>query len=224
MRAEQTKKIVMTALFCALSYLCVFITSPIKVDFLSVEIKDSVTAIFGMFFGPLSALTVVVLTALVEMMTISTTGFYGLAMNILSSAAFVLPVSFLYTRKRNLPMALAGLAAGIFITTATMALFNLLVTPLYMGVDRDIVAGRIPTLFLPFNLFKSIMNAGFVLLLYKPVSVALKNAGMVPKKATGDKGMHWRISSLGTALLGVFLVAGSVLCFIFVMNGIFTFL
>ena len=65
--------------------------------------------------------------------------------------------------------------------TAVMLLFNLFITPLYMHVDRSVVAQMIPTLFLPFNLTKGTLNAALVLTLYKPISHTLKAVNILPK-------------------------------------------
>jgi riboflavin transporter FmnP len=65
--------------------------------------------------------------------------------------------------------------------TAVMMLANLLITPHYMNVPTEAVAALIPTLLLPFNLIKAILNAAIVLLLYKPLSNILKKIGVIEK-------------------------------------------
>ena len=43
--------------------------------------------------------------------------------------------------------------------TATMVAWNYLISPLYMGVSREVVAAMLIPVFLPFNAIKSVINA-----------------------------------------------------------------
>ena len=64
-----------------------------------------------------------------------------------------------------------------------MILFNLFLVPLYTpGFTIAAVAKMVPTLFLPFNLTKAVLNAAIVLILYKPASTALKATKVLPSK------------------------------------------
>ena len=75
--------------------------------------------------------------------------------------------------------AAAGLAAGVALMTGLMLLWNYFITPLYMGYPREAVAAMLLPVFLPFNLIKSALNAALTMLIYKPVSRALKRSGLV---------------------------------------------
>ena len=66
--------------------------------------------------------------------------------------------------------------------TVLMLAWNYIVTPLYMGVPRAVVAGMLIPTFLPFNLVKGGLNAGITMLLYKPLSAAIRRAGLLPGK------------------------------------------
>ena len=59
-----------------------------------------------------------------------------------------------------------------------MLVANFYITPFYMGVTQDVVIDLIPKLILPFNLVKTILNAGITMLIYKPVSKVLKRMGL----------------------------------------------
>ena len=181
---EKIKKICGAALFCALAYLCVFFFR-IKVSFLTFDAKDAVLAIGGMIFGPVSALLTSLAVSVLEMITVSDTGFYGLVMNFASSASFAFFASLVYRWRRNYAGAVTGLLTGVCSMTAIMMGANLALTPFYLRSfmpDADVayVASMIPTLLLPFNLTKAILNAGLSLLLYKPVSTALRKAKLTP--------------------------------------------
>ena len=74
------------------------------------------------------------------------------------------------------------------------------------------VAAMLPTVFLPFNVFKGGLNMALTLLLYKPVVTALRKARLVPEsqstESTGSK-MGFLLFSL--ALLATFTVLTLVL-------------
>ena len=52
-----------------------------------------------------------------------------------------------------------GLVLGCVCMTATMVAWNYLISPLYMGVSREVVATMLLPVFLPFNAIKSSINA-----------------------------------------------------------------
>ena len=101
---------------------------------------------------------------------------------------------------------------------AVMMGMNLLVTPYYTGMSATDVAGMIPALLLPFNLTKAVMNAGLSLLLYKPVSTALRAARITPPTENAKAKPLLTVLSTVAALL---IIAAAVLYLIFVLNGSF---
>lgn len=172
----RTRKLTLMAMFAAMAYLLMMVGRiPISsVDFLKYDPKDMVIAICGFVLGPAPALTVATVVALIEMLTVSTTGPIGFLMNLISSAMFVGGAALVYRRVHTLRGALMGLLLGIAMQTASMLLWNYLITPFYMGYPREAVAAMLIPVFLPFNLIKSALNAVITLLVYKPVSRAIK--------------------------------------------------
>ncbi len=174
-----TQRLALTAVFCALAYVTACL--PIfKVQFLSFELKDTVITLGAMVLGPITALSLSVAVPLLEMLTISDTGFYGLLMNILSSIAFSFVASVIYRYRRTLYGALWGLLAGSACMVTVMVAANLLITPFYTGWSVAAVADLILPLLLPFNIAKATLSAALVMLLYKPTSNALKQARLLP--------------------------------------------
>ena len=171
---NKIKNMTFIGLFCAMAFVCVVLLN-FKVNFLTFDLKDAVMTICGMFFGPLAGLFAAVVVPLLEFVSISNTGVYGLIMNTLASVTFVGTASLIYRIKKNLFGAILGLVTAVLATTAIMLLANLIVTPFYMNVKAKDVAAMIPTLLLPFNFIKSLLNAAIVMLLYKPLSDVLKH-------------------------------------------------
>ena len=187
---KSTKKIVMTGMFSALAYAltCLGNLIPIKVaGFLDYDPKDIIIVIAGFIVGPVPTIIISTITALLELITISTTGPIGFLMNIISSCAFALPASVIYHKKRTFSGAVIGLCTGVVSMAVTMVLWNYLITPLYMGIDRSVVAGMLATVFLPFNLIKGALNASLAMLLYKPVVKAMRGARLLDS-SEGKKG------------------------------------
>lgn len=203
-----TRKLIVMALFCALAFASTALFRIPVVLWLKYDPKDCLLAIGGMLYGPMAAVLMTVVISLVEMITISDTGAIGMLMNIVSSLLFILPPAILYRRRRTLPRAIAGLIIGALLATGGMLLWNWLVTPLYMGVPRAAVVELLIPAFLPFNLFKTTLNAVLTVLLYKHVVSALRAARLVPKAETAVR----RGISVGVLLSCLFLLTS--LCLI----------
>ena len=214
-RRQFVRTMVTVAVFCALAYVCQFVFR-IKVVFLTFDAKDAVMTVGAMLFGPVWGIVMSLLVSLLEMITVSETQFYGFLMNFLSSAVFTGLAAWIYRARRTIIGAILGLTASVVAMTAVMLLFNLIVTPLYLGWSVGDVAALIPTLLLPFNLVKALFNAGLVLMLYKPISTALKRARLVQ----GDTGsLHLDRRSVLVLIAGLLLVAVCVVIFVFFLHG-----
>ncbi|MBQ9030918.1 MAG: ECF transporter S component [Parasporobacterium sp.] len=207
-----TKSIVLIGMFCAISYVVMLLSKLIPINvagFLTFDLKDVIIAICGLISGPVPALIVSVIVSFIEMITISSTGPIGLLMNVLSTCAFVLPITLIYHKKRTFAGAIIGAVAGVLSMTAVMILWNWLITPLYMGVDRAIVISMLLPTFLPFNLLKGGINAAIMLAIYKPITTALRRVHMIPESSSSrrqKKGL-----SIGVTLVSLFVVVSLVL-------------
>lgn len=152
--------------------------------FLQLDLKDTVICIGGFVFGPLAAAIISIVVAVVEMFTVSDTGPIGLIMNVLATCAYCCTAAFVYKKMHTKKGAVIGLALGVIALTAVMLLWNYLITPIYMVMDRSVVAAMLVPVFLPFNLVKGGLNMALILLLYKPVVTALRRAKLVPESQT----------------------------------------
>ena len=219
------RKMIAVGVFVALSYICCVLFH-FKAAFLSFELKDAVMTIGAMFFGPLAGLVTVVITCLLEFVTISGTGVYGLIMNVLASITFVCLGSLIYTKKRSMTGAVLGMVSASFAMIIVMMLANLLITPHYIGngtTSAD-VAAMIPTLLFPFNLTKAIFNSAVVFLLYKPVSHALKASGFMKNgmaEVAGEVRVFHKKQSLIVMITALVIAAAALAYFFLVLNGSF---
>lgn len=210
---EKTKRISVLGMLSALAVISVLlIRVPLMpaAPFLTYDPKDVIIVIGGFIYGPLAALIIAVVASFVEMITVSDTGPIGFVMNIISSGAFACTAAIIYKQNRTLKGAVAGLMAAWIVTTIAMVLWNYLIVPLYMEVPRHVVAGMLLPIFVPFNLLKGGLNAGFAMLLYKPVKSAIRAANLIPPSPAKDGGA-----------INIGVVIGSVLvilaCVLFVM-------
>ncbi len=224
--AVKIKKLCISAIFCALAFASTFIVH-FKVGFLSFDIKDALVTLAGLLFGPIYSLSISVAVSLLEFISRGETGFWGLLMDIISTATFSSVCALIYKYKKNIKGAMIGLISSVFGMTAIMLLFNIFITPIYMGVARSEVISLLPTLFLPFNLVKALMNSAIVMILYKPISTALKAARVLRKESSQTDGEASEtekrksrilfsviVTAIGLAVIGL-----CVFIFVFFMNG-----
>ena len=206
MQKDNTKQMVTMAMMAALAYLLMVVIRIPIVSFLKYEPKDVVITIGGFIFGPVSAFLISLIVSIVEMFTVSETGWIGAVMNLVSTCSFACTAALVYKKKHTLKGAVLGLVLGVVAMVIVMLLWNYLLTPIYMGYPREAVAAMLPTVFLPFNLLKGGLNAAITMLLYKPVVISLRKARLIPESSssTHAEGGH-KIST------GVMLAAAAVL-------------
>ena len=146
--------------------------------------------------------------------------------------AFVGTASVIYRFKKTLSGAVVGLCSAVCAMTAVMILANMFITPYYMGTTMEAVRSLIPTLLLPFNLLKGVINVGAVLLLYKPMSRALRKAGILGSRKNNSLEQNAvcpmpRSVSVLTGMLvtvdAIALISAALMLIFRVLGGNFTF-
>lgn len=182
-----TKKITIIAMFCAIAYvIVVFVRVPV-VLFLKYEPKDVIITIGAFMMGPFTGFLISLIVSALEMFTVSDTGPIGLLMNVISTCAFTCTAAFIYKKNHSMKGAVLGLFTGAIVMTASMLLWNYLITPLYLNMPRSAVTALLLPAILPFNLLKAGINMGLTILLYKPVVTALRKACLLPPSQSGVK-------------------------------------
>lgn len=208
------RKMILIAMLAAIAYLIVSLVRIPVVLFLKYEPKDVVITIGGFILGPMASLVISAVVSLLEMVTVSDTGPIGCLMNFLSTCSFACTAALIYNKRRTINGAVVGLLAGSVAMIAVMLLWNWLITPLYMGAPREAVEAMLLPVFLPFNALKAGLNSGLVMVLYKPVTTALRKTGLLQTQS-GVKGK----AKPGLYLFAAALLATCVL-FLLVLQGV----
>ena len=217
------RRLITIALFAAFAYVVAF-SFRINVSFLTFDAKDAIICISAMIMGPLAGPVVSLLVTLIEQITVGDTGFWGWLMDFISTSTFSVVAAYVYSKRRNISGVAIALTAAVASTVTVMMLTNLLITPIYMKVDVEQVIAFIPTLLFPFNLTKSVLNAGVVLALYKPLITALRASGLIPKSEnaqSGEKKSFWSVRSLIFLLIAILLISASIIYMVFGLGGNF---
>ena len=209
------KKMTVIAVLCALAYICTFLLH-FKFQFLTFDFKDAIIAISALIYGPIAGVLSSFIVAFIEFITVSDTGVYGLIMNFLSSAAFSVTAGLVYKYKRTFFGAIFAVISAVFAVIGVMLLANIFITPFYMGVATSAVVKLIPTMLLPFNAVKSVINAALTLVIYKPITTAFGKLSLTEKKnynsGSGVRTVVLMVSALAVA-------AAAVLIFVFMLHG-----
>ena len=204
-----TKKLVLLAMLSAIAYvLASLIRIPLvpAVGFLGYEPKDVVLVIAGFLFGPLAPLIMAAVIALLEGFTTSVMGPIGIPMNFISSCAFACTASLIYKMRHTIGGAAVGLVAAVIVTTAVMLLWNYTLTPILLGYPREVVVRMLIPGFLPFNLIKGTLNAALIMLLYKPIRVALDKSRMLPISSSDSGAAPSKRLNMGALLISLFVL------------------
>lgn len=184
---DRIKAVSAMAMLTALAVVAdIFLRIPNIGGFLTYDPKDVVLTIGAFIFGTIPGLIMSLVVCFVEMVTVSSTGPIGLVMNFIASAVFVGVASIIYHRKKTMSRAIIGLVCGSLAMVAVMLLWNYIMTPIYMGVPRDVVLGLFVPVLIPFNSLKAALNSAIVLLLYKGVVTALRKSGLISKRESSD--------------------------------------
>lgn len=181
------RNICVIGIFSALSVvLAMLIHLPLlpMVSFLEYDPADISIFLIAGALGPVAGLIMTAVVSLIQGLTVSAaSGWIGIAMHFLATGLFVLAECATLALLRNRvsttkSMALA-MCAGVVAMTAIMTLWNIVLTPIFMGVSRADFMPYLPYIVL-FNLLKAAINgtAAFFLwqLLRRPIEKYLPRA------------------------------------------------
>lgn len=140
-----------------------------QVAFLEYDPADIPIFIATFAFGSIPGLILTVVVSVIQGITVSAkSGIVGIIMHILSTGTFVVCAGMIYNKNKTRKLAYIALLSGVVAMTAIMALWNLFITPLYMGIPRDAIIPLMPFI-IAFNFIKASVNALVTALVYKRV-------------------------------------------------------
>lgn len=170
---EKTVRLAKMGMLVAISIVLVyFIHFPIfpAVAFLEYDPAD-ISILIGTFaFGPLAGILLTVVTSVIQGVTVSAaSGLYGIIMHVISTSVLVLVSGLIYKYNKTRKGAVIALPCGVAAMTLVMIGANMIITPLFMGVPRNIVWSLMPFI-AGFNAIKAGINSVVTFLLYKRIS------------------------------------------------------
>lgn len=175
-RNHNTVRLAKMGMLVAIAIVLVyFIHFPIfpAVAFLEYDPAD-IPILMGTFaFGPVAGILLTVVTAVIQGVTVSAaSGLYGIIMHIISTSTLVIVAGVIYQKhktRKTRKTALIGLVCGVLAMTIVMIGANMIITPLFMGVPRNVVWQLMPFI-AGFNAIKAGINGIVTFLLYKRIS------------------------------------------------------
>ena len=166
----KSKKITSIGLLVALSIIAgYFINFPIPPlpPFLLYD-PGSVFLLIGAFkLGPKIGILMSLITAILFALITGKGGPYGALMNFLATGTLVYISSQIYLLYHTKKGAILGIVFGTLAMTLIMVPANLIITPLYLGVDREIVVNMLIPAIIPFNLLKGLISGFITFIIYK---------------------------------------------------------
>jgi len=173
----KTKQLTQMAVLAAMSILLVYlIRFPIfpTAPFLEYDPADIPIFIGAFLFGPVGGLILTGVVCVLQGLTVSSaSGIIGILMHFFATGSFVLVAGIIYKKNRTRKGAVIGLSAGVVVMTITMILWNILLTPFFLGIPVEAVLPMILPIILPFNIIKAGANAAITFMVYKSVGKVL---------------------------------------------------
>jgi len=166
----KSKKITNISMLIALSMIAgYFIHFPIlpQAPFLLYD-PGNVFLLIGSFkLGPKIGVLMCFITALLFALITGQGGPYGALMNFLATGTLIFVSAQIYLLNHTKRRAILGMILGALAMTLIMIPANLIITPFYLGVEREIVVKMIIPAIIPFNLLKGIISGFLTFILYK---------------------------------------------------------
>ncbi len=174
-----TQRLTIIGLFSAIAVILVYLFHiPIfpMVAFLEYDMADVPIILITFLYGPGAGLLTTVVVAVVQGLTVSaSSGWIGILMHIFATGCYVLVVGNIYKHWKTLSGEIVSLAAGVLTWIGTMFLWNIALTPIFMGVPRAEVLKLMPFIIL-FNVIKSVVNSLLAYFVFKVMQQIMKKA------------------------------------------------
>lgn len=178
-RKFDTRRMVTMAMLSAMGIVMgAFFEFPIipTAPFLLYSPADIPVLVGTMIYGPIPGLIMTAIVSVLQSLTRGSGGPIGCIMHLAATGAMTLVIGFIYRGSRQtLSRAVIALSAGTATMTAVMVGMNLLLTPLFMGVDLQVVIGMLIPAVIPFNVVKAGLNSVVTFIVFRYVEkIALR--------------------------------------------------
>jgi|GEM_PF-1678647 riboflavin transporter FmnP len=184
---SKSKQISVIGIFSALATVLMLLEIPIPqlVGF-KYDGSEIATLIVGLMIGPWAGILAEIIKDLLYF-AIRGTDVVGLIMNLAAGIIFVGTASMIYVRRKTKMRAIISLIIASILTTAGMALLNLVVYPPYLHVSYAFILQNYLWIIILFNLFKTIADSVVVFVVYKKISMFFKIENWEKKRIVEEK-------------------------------------
>ena len=172
------RRIAFLGMFSAISIILVYMLHiPLfpMASFLEYDMADVPIILATFLYGPTAGLLMTVVVSVVQGLTVSAqSGLIGILMHIFATGCYVLVAGNLYRRHKTVKGELAALSAGAGTMIVAMILWNMLLTPIFMGAPFEAVMKLMIPAIIPFNIIKAGVNSVIAYFVFKIVQRIMK--------------------------------------------------
>lgn len=184
MDRNRLRKIIYISILSALSFILMLVQFPLPFlpPFLMLDLSDIPAFIGFILFGGVGGSLIIIMKIVLYSILMASEPIGPLA-NLLAAFSFLLPVYFIYIRRKTAKSLIFGFVAGTLVLILALALLNYFVLlPAYgMIVDQTDVINNLRTVItagiIPFNLVKGIILSIICYIIYKKAIPVLSNRG-----------------------------------------------
>ncbi len=169
---KKTRMLAIMAIMVALSCILVLlIRIPFPpAPFLVYDPADVPIYISTFAFGPVAGLFITLTVSYIQAFLLMGDSWYGFVMHIASTGTYVIIAGLIYAHKKTKKNAILALSIGMIATVIAMCVANYFITPAFIGTQKEVVAGMLIPIIIPFNLLKGTINGILTYVLYKRIS------------------------------------------------------
>ncbi len=159
------------AMLAALSIILVYaVHFPIfpAASFLEYDPADIMLTLGAFLYGPVAGLLLTAVVCVIQGITVSAaSGIIGILMHLVASGGYVLLAGLVYKRNKTFKGSILAVLAGTLTRCVTMLIWNILLTPTFMGVPQEAVMAMLLPIILPFNLIYAGTNSIVSIVVYR---------------------------------------------------------
>lgn len=174
MKKSKTRKLTIMAMLVAIAIILVYLVRipifPIA-PFLEYDPADIAIIIGTLGYGMGAGFMLTIVVSLLQGLTVSAgSGIIGVTMHIFATGALVCGIAIMANKRKNKRNAnTIACIIGTLCMTISMIIWNLVFTPLFLGVPMESVIAILVPAIIPFNLIKGGLNSILAFLIYDKI-------------------------------------------------------